>query len=417
MDLDYLAPYRDLRGFNYVPSTAFNDIAFWRDYDESLVERELSLAQRLDLNSARIFLSYAVYEREPDVFLGRVRHFVRAAHQRGISVMPVLWDSCFDESEPTYEAAENKWYPNPGVLRLTPDFWPAGEVYCRDLVECLASEPGLLMWDVMNEPRVTSWIAEDAPDREERTRTIWRFVHHFCRVMKGLDPEHPITVGVHIAEDFAEVGGYVDVLAFHDYRPNRAAIRAHIDQALGFASELGKPVLLSEIGCLARANPYDVTLEVCRSVGIGWYLWELMIGVSRWRTVHGVCYPDGTVRDPSIVAAIDGFFRKRQGEVVAPDVDREGAATRVSNEAHAWLGDGGAGFAEGMQILERMANCLEAGELVPMSELPSAAVLRLSEGGARDRAELCRLLVHWNEALTPHLRARSGEPGDANLVP
>ena len=74
--------YSHIRGFNYTPGNAFNDIAFWRDYDEKRVERELGYAQRLGLNSARVFLSYVVYEREPGAFLERLRHFVRAAHER-----------------------------------------------------------------------------------------------------------------------------------------------------------------------------------------------------------------------------------------------------------------------------------------------------------------------------------------------
>ena len=68
-------PYGHLRGFNYTPSTAVNDISFWRDYDEALVERELSYAQRLGLNSARPFLAYVVYEYDPQELLGPAKTF------------------------------------------------------------------------------------------------------------------------------------------------------------------------------------------------------------------------------------------------------------------------------------------------------------------------------------------------------
>jgi hypothetical protein len=44
-------------------------------------------------------------------------------------------------------------------------------------------------------------------------------------------------------------------------------------------------------------------------------IWELMI-TRQWGTVHGVLYADGTVRDPSIVAALPGFFRNRGPEVM-----------------------------------------------------------------------------------------------------
>ena len=399
--MELLNPYAHLRGFNYTPSTAVNDISFWRDYDEGLVERELTYAQRLGLNSARPFLAYVVYEHDRKSFLNRLTHFVRTAHDRGISVMPVVWDSCFDDTMPTIGSTENKWIPNPGVQRLGPEFWPAGEAYCADLVQTLGSEPGLAMWDIMNEPLITSWVMEDTPERDERKGTIWNFVHHFCGVMKKLDSAHPITVGVANVATLAQVEAHVDVLSYHDYLPTRAAIRAQIDDGLRVAEANQKPIFISELACLARANPYDVTLEICQEAGIGWYLWELMIGKSRWRDIHGVVYPDGTVRDPSIVAAIQGFFRRRGPDMIPPDVDKEGAATRVLGQAEDWLGTTNSDYTKGLALLETIANLLEAGEHVPMRDPPSARVLALAEveENASNRAELVRLLVLWSEAL------------------
>jgi len=417
--MDYLKPYSHIRGFNYTPSTARNDVEFWRDYDEVLVEQELTYAQRLGLNSVRPFLAYVVYEREPRAFLSRVKHFVRSAWERGITTMPVVWDSCFSEVHPTYDIDSEDWVPNPGVQRLGPEFWPEGEQYCRDLVDTLAGEAGLAMWDVMNEPLVTTWvqgpamviwrekksaewIAEHLRERDSRIETIWTFARHFCEVVKGLDSEHPVTVGVSRASHLAEIGAAVDVLSFHDYRSTRAAIHSHIDEALGFAAQYGKPVFISEMGCLARANPYDVTLQVCQDRGIGWYTWELMIGASRWRDIHGIVYPDGTVRDPSIVAAVQGFFRKRSGEIVPPNVDKEGTATRVLQRSDEWLGSASADYAEGLEILEIMANLLETGELVPMHELPTVSVMRLQQKSEVNRAEMTRLMVRWSDVLASH---------------
>lgn len=402
--MDSVESYGHLRGFNYTPSTTYNDIAFWRDYDEALIERELTYAQRLGLNSVRPFLAYVVYEHDPQTFLQRLRHFVRAAHDRDITTMPVLWDSCFSEIRPTYDADLNDWIPNPGVQRLGSDFWPEGERYCRDLVEVLGPESGLAMWDVMNEPMITSWIRPDAPERDRRIETIWRFVHHFCGVLKKADNEHPITVGVHRASMLDHVGDQVDVLSFHDYQSTRAAIRAHIDEAVEVGRRFGKPIFISEMGCLARANPYDMTLEICHDKGIGWYLWELMIGASRWRDIHGIVYPDGTVRDPSIVAAVQGFFRKRAGDVVSPNLDKEGAVKRVLDRAEHWLSDSDDPYAyqphaNGLALLEEMGNLLEAGELVPMIHPPSVTVRSLEEGNLDNLEEVQRLLVEWSEVL------------------
>jgi len=56
---------------------------------------------------------------------------------------------------------------------------------------------------------------------------------------------------------------------------------------------------------------------------VGWYIWELMIVREGWGPVHGVFYEDGTVRDPSIAAAIMGFFRKRTADILPAVPDKE----------------------------------------------------------------------------------------------
>lgn len=52
-----LADYSHIRGFNYTPSYAQNDLDFWNNYRHDVVDREMGYAQRLGLNSARIFLA------------------------------------------------------------------------------------------------------------------------------------------------------------------------------------------------------------------------------------------------------------------------------------------------------------------------------------------------------------------------
>jgi hypothetical protein len=398
-----ISRYSGLRGFNYTPSNAYNDIYFWRDYDEGLVERELDFARRLSLNSARIFLHYVVYEHERERFLKRVRHFVRAAHERGISTMPVIWDSCFSEVQPSYDTKLKDWIPNPGVQRLGPDFWPSGERYCRDLVQNLGPEPGLLLWDIMNEPLMTSYIWTNPPDKEARIKTIWSFVRHFLEIMAELDTQHARTVGNAYAADIEETAEYVDVVSFHDYSPNRTRLRAHLSQGIQTAASLNKPVLVSEVGCVARSNPYDMTLENCRDLNVSWYVWELMIGVSRWNDIHGIVYPDGTVRDPSIAAAVQGFFRKRKGAIIPYKLDKEGAVKRVLDESEKWRHDKKAPYTEGLTLLQEMSNLLESGQLIAMNTLPSVQAMALQEESAEHTTELRRLLKEWGAILKTQL--------------
>jgi len=56
-------------------------------------------------------------------------------------------------------------------------------------------------------------------------------------------------------------------------------------------------------------------------------------------------------------------------------------------------------YKTGLTILEVMANLLEAGELVPMIDLPSLKVMSLSRKTPENRSEIRRLLVKWGEIL------------------
>ena len=148
-----------------------------------------------------------------------------------------------------------------------------------------------------------------------------------------------------------------------------------------------------------------MTLEICFEYGLGWYMWELMIGSSLWRDRHGITYPDGTIRDPSIVAAVQGFFRNRTADAVAPDLDVEGAVTRVLKQAGEWLAGTGAEGKQGLLLLEQMANLMETGEIVPMIDLPTVKVQALARSENVDRAAVKRLLVAWSAILEKYRAA------------
>ncbi|MFN8565814.1 MAG: hypothetical protein U0703_30210, partial [Anaerolineae bacterium] len=97
--------------------------------------------------------------------------------------------------------------------------------------------------------------------------------------------------------------------------------------------------------------------------------------------------------------AIRGFFRRRAGDIVPPNVDKEGEATRTLRLASEWLTSDAPAYAAGLQILERLANLLEAGELVPMRDLPSVKVLALADETDAHRAELRLLIAQWSDTL------------------
>jgi len=51
--------------------------------DEATLERDLGYAKRINLNSTRIWLSYAGYERDPHGYIDRLRNYGSIAESVG----------------------------------------------------------------------------------------------------------------------------------------------------------------------------------------------------------------------------------------------------------------------------------------------------------------------------------------------
>jgi hypothetical protein len=367
------------RGFNYQSAPTTGHTEHWLKYSAAETERDLDYARRLQLNQMRVFIPWAAWEADKEAFRRNLTHLVRAAHERGIGVMPVL------------QYARG--------MSMDTSAWPRAREYAADLVATIGREPGLAIWDVANEPDCCALPATAA------NRTRMAFARYMAGVFRELDPVTPVTIGATFAENMIEMGDAMDVLSFHNYYGTRAAIAAEIAKAKAYAARTGKPLINTEIGCVARANPYDVTLEEHMKANVGWYIWELMI-THQWGTVHGVFYPDGTVRDPSIVAALFGMFRNRGADVIPEVPDREGHVTRAVENNRRWLADPAAPWAAGLDLAETSANLLEAGQLVPMHDFPTRHI-DLLRRAAPDLPALRAALQQYTALLEPYQKPAS----------
>ena len=139
-----------IRGVCYVPTP--NNEEEWR--------RELGYGKRVNLNAIRFWTSPKQYAISGDEYIQEVVHLVRVADECGYKSMPILFNGNMLNPETIESAA-----------------YPQADAFTTALVNALKDEPGLLMFDVMNEPLCSPYIG-DAPENEqkERAEKIWTFL-------------------------------------------------------------------------------------------------------------------------------------------------------------------------------------------------------------------------------------------------
>ena len=369
----------NVRGFNYTTSLDTSigprgHSGLWLKYDAAQVERDLTNAQRLNLNQVRVFVAYSAWKADPELSNRNLLDFLHACQRHNIGVMLGLIDQ-----------------PRPIAPSTT--LPPELNTWLEGMVKLTANEPALQFWDAANEPDG----ARGGADARTHALVIAR---NTADILRATGTHTPITIGcIHVA-CMKETAPAVDVLSFHDYSSTRAEVRANIAEAQAFAASVHKPVFNSEIACIGRANPYDMALEEFNRGHMGWYLWELTI-THEWGDVHGVFYPDGTVRDPSIVAAIMGFYRNRGPNVVLEDPDREHWVQKAVTGGKAWLASPTPNWNEGLKQAEIEANILETAQLVPMREPPTRA-LELLRKAPPDTLALQALVRRFVAILEPY---------------
>jgi endo-1,4-beta-mannosidase len=134
----------------------------------------------------------------------------------------------------------------------------AERLLLKTVVGALMDHPGIWMWNLGNEPDLFAWphSSEDG--------AAW--VKEMVGLIKSIDPQHPVTIGLHSAELHTDPGlridkiyPHTDVAVMHSYPmytpwarqpldPDFVAFTCALTAALG-----GKPVLMEEFGgCTAQ---------------------------------------------------------------------------------------------------------------------------------------------------------------------
>jgi hypothetical protein len=316
-----------------------------------------------------MWMMQSKYEAEGDSYVNMLKEYVQMAGEYGITVMPIFFNG--------NAIAE--------FSVLTEDEWSKAEKYAADIIGALKEEPNIIMWDAINEPMCCDYLRLSPEDEyKQRYENLTNWTRRATEMIKKIDRTIPVTVGHELVEHVEITVDLVDVISFHDYLHTRKEMEDAIFRVQKIAAENGgKQIMNTETGCVCRSNPYDIELELCAKHKIGFYIFNLVIE-GHWGDVHGIVYPDGTIRDPNVVAAVMGFFRKRDvGRIYAnPNREHHSAKaikgvedilaikeTKLHNfETHS--------SEDILEAAEYVVNQLEVAEMVPMWDPPSAKIER-----------------------------------------
>ena len=367
-----------VRGFNYTPASVDNE-QLYLQYDDAEVNRDFGYAQSIGLNQVRAFLRYTEWAKDKAKFHDSFGKLLAAVRRHNMQIMFVL-------SLPREPS---------GVLGTTAD--EQREAWLRDVLTLAKGHKEVFAWDVANEPDWSGYSENPVPPaardaKIEMGKKIADFVHKF-------DKNYLTTVGCFRVECIETYAAYTDILSWHDYAPTRELTISRALKAKEYAARYGKPLLQTEVGCIGRASPYDMALREYKKLGVGTYIWELMV-TKRWGTIHGVFYPDGTVRDPTIAAAVMGIFRNEGDDRILEVPDQESWLTMPLQRSAKWLAAKEPDWKEGLEIAEMEANMVEGNQLAPMRFPPTLAIQKL-RAGAPNLPALRATMEQYVAILTP----------------
>jgi hypothetical protein len=331
-----------LVGCNFTPSNAVNQLEMWQadTFDPATIDRELGLLAGLGMNAVRVFLHDLVWTQDAKGFLGRIDQFLGLAERRGIAVMPVFFDSCWNprpqagpQPAPIPGVHNSRWAASPGtaIMRDTPAF-DRLEEYVTGVVEHFRNDPRISTWDVWNEPNnfATGDYANEMTDEEKHglVAPLLAKAFHWARSAR---PTQPLTSGVWVGDwTFDEKLAPLfrlqltasDVISFHWYG-DLATTRTVVEKL----KVHGRPILCTEYIARAAGSTFEAILPYFKQEKIGAYNWGAVAGRIQtqypwsaraatplatepvpWH--HDIFRPDGSPYDPKEAALITSLLRR-----------------------------------------------------------------------------------------------------------
>ena len=312
-----------LRGSNFIPSTAINQLEMWQkeSFDTATIDRELSYAEGIGFNLMRVFLHHLAWQIDPSGFKKRVNTYLSIADKHHIKTMFVFFDDCWNESyaagtqpAPKVGIHNSGWVRDPGKLYYDkPTLTVTLERYIKDIMTTFKHDKRVLLWDVYNEPGNSKYGNKSLP-----------LLANVFKWGRQVNPDQPLSSGVWNIEltklnkfQFAND----DIITYHNYEPEDKHQIA-IDSLKAF----GRPLICTEYMARTRGSRFQNIMPLLKENNIGAINWGFVMGktntIYAWDNpmpdgsepklwFHDIFRPDGTPYKEDEVKLIDSLTEKK----------------------------------------------------------------------------------------------------------
>lgn len=258
--------YGWLRGFSVIPSWGARIEEAWWNYDRDRMLEEVMLARRVHANCIRLWIEFPAWMADPDRVTACFLDAIDCIDRAGMRTMPVLFnrwhDPDWDYGGMSIDNLNRNWKPMLG--------------YVRSLVEPLADDPRVLIWDLCNEPQAFS-LETDLSKKE------FGWLSDVAATVREAGALQPITIGTMAGTNIDVFEPLCDVLCGHPYAHDEAGLDRLIADFKARSVRFGKPFMANETipGALddrVRAGVARFYTQKLAAAGFGWMGWALREG-------------------------------------------------------------------------------------------------------------------------------------------